>query len=182
MSLVCCVAGIPGSGKSTLGRALAVELGATLLDQDTATNPLLAEIARLVGAGDDWDHPALRGSVRQARYACLLDVAAENVLVGRPVVIVAPFTGEVADPVRWAALPERFPGVPVRLVWVAVSAAEAQRRRRARNLPRDAAWVGAGADVMPAPPVPVVPYLAADGAVDPAAEAARLAGGLRSSP
>ena len=43
---VVAVAGVAGSGKSTLGRALAVGLGLPLLDLDAVTNPLLD---RLVG-------------------------------------------------------------------------------------------------------------------------------------
>lgn len=63
---VWCVAGSPGSGKSTLGRAVAARLGACVLDLDTATNPLLAQLAALTGAGDDLDHPSLRGPIRDA--------------------------------------------------------------------------------------------------------------------
>ena len=71
---VVCVAGQPGSGKTTLGVALADRMGAVVLDMDTATNPLIAAIADLIGAGDDWDHPGLGGPVRAARYRCLVDV------------------------------------------------------------------------------------------------------------
>ena len=170
---VCCVAGMPGSGKSTVGRLLAARLGAVLLDQDTATNPLMAQLARLAGAGDDLDHPALRGPVRQARYDCLIDVAVENVGIGSSVVLVAPFTAEVRDPVSWAELGRRFDPVPLRLVWVAVPAAVARDRRRRRNLPRDAAWAASTADADVPPPV--VPHLLADGTADPATEAGRVA-------
>lgn len=170
---VCCVAGIPGSGKSTVGRLLAARLGAVLLDQDTATNPLMAELARITEAGDDLDHPALRGPVRQARYDCLIDVAVENVRIGWSAVMVAPFTAEVRDPASWAELGRRFDPVPLRLVWVDVPAAVAQDRRRLRNLPRDAAW-RTSTTVDDVPP-PVVPHLLTDGTADSATEAGRVA-------
>jgi predicted kinase len=170
---VCCVAGIPGSGKSTVGRLVAARLRAALLDQDTATNPLMTQIARLAGAGDDLDHPALRGPVRRARYDCLRDVALENVGIGSSVVLVAPFTSEVSDRQAWVRFADRFGAVPVRLVWVVVPATVAQERRRRRNLARDAAWAGGStADDVVKPPV--VPHLLADGTADPAAEADRL--------
>src|SRR4051794_1428218 len=91
------VAGPAGSGKSTLGRALAGVTGAVVLDQDIATNPLMAQLALLVGAGNDLDHPALRGPVRQARYQCIVDVEVDNGRLGRDVVMIAPFTAECTD-------------------------------------------------------------------------------------
>ncbi len=172
--VVCCVAGMPGSGKSSLGRLLAARLPAALVDQDTATNPLMAQIARLAGAGDDLDHPELRGPVRRARYDCLIDVALDNVGIGASVVLVAPFTSEVGAPDAWAELEGRFGVVPLRLVWVAVPAAVARDRRRRRNLPRDAAWAKASRTEADAP-LPVVPHLLADGTADPTTEADRLA-------
>jgi len=173
-AFVCCVAGMPGSGKSTVGRLVAARVHAVLVDQDTATNPLMAQIARLAGAGDDLDHPALRGPVRRARYDCLIDVAVENTGIGSRVVLVAPFTSEVSDPDAWAEFTGRFGAIPLRLVWVAVPAAVARDRRRLRNLPRDAAWAPASGTESDAP-LPVVPHLLADGTADPATEATRLA-------
>ncbi len=167
--MVCCVAGLPGSGKSTLGRALAARLGAAVLDQDVATNPLMARIAELAGAGDDLDHPALRGAVRRARYECLLDLGVDNARIGRPVVMIAPFTAEVSTVEAWAGVTRLFRPVRVFLVWTAVDPAVAWERRRRRNLPRDRAATGPSVEVVPA-----VPYVGADGAADPAAEARRV--------
>ncbi|WP_157695216.1 AAA family ATPase [Nakamurella panacisegetis] len=172
--IVYVVAGPPGSGKSTLGRALAQHTGAVVLDQDVATNPLMAQLARLVGAGDDLDHPGLRGPVRDARYECLLDLAADNTGIGRDVVMIAPFTRECSDPVAWDRLSAQVGGAQVQLVWVTVSPEIALARRVARNLARDrTAQPGV---VPPAVPPPVVDHLAASGSADPEAEAVRVAG------
>jgi len=167
------VAGPAGSGKSTLGRALAGVTGAVVLDQDIATNPLMAQLAVLVGAGDDLDHPALRGPVRQARYQCLVDVAVDNGRLGRDVVMIAPFTAECADQQAWLQLTRQLAPAQVCLIWVTVPPEVALARRIRRNLARDAA---AGTAAVPAPaPDPVVEHLSASGSAEPQGEAARIA-------
>lgn len=177
---VWCVAGPPGSGKSTLGRAVAARLGACVLDLDTATNPLLAQLAALTGAGDDLDHPSLRGPVREARYRCLTDLAADNVQAGRSVVLIAPFTREVTNPGAWRQLADRLRPVPPVLVWVAVSPAVALLRRQRRGHPRDrSAAVLTDQAVAAEFRRPVVDHLLADGTAPTDAEAVRLAGLLR---
>lgn len=165
------VTGHPNSGKSTLGRALAAEVGAAVLDQDVLTNPMLAEVARLVGAGEDMDHPGLPGSVRAARYGCLLDTARDNLDIGRSVVLVAPFTDEVFDTGAFARLVERLWPALARVVWVEVPPEITAARRRHRNLPRDAA----GTRQSRPTGRPVVPHVLADGTADSAGESARLA-------
>ena len=175
-----CVAGVPGSGKSTFGRELARLRRAVLLDQDTATNPLLARIAALVGAGDDLDHPALGAEVRSARYRCLIDVAVENLALGTDVVIVAPFSREVADAGAWREMTELLDPAGVCLVWVKVPPEVAVERRRARGLPRDVAANLSDHDRRVAA-APVVAHVVADGTFDPAQEAGRVARIARSS-
>lgn len=167
------VAGPAGSGKSTLGRALAGITGAVVLDQDIATNPLMAQLALLTGAGDDLDHPALRGPVRQARYQCVIDVAVDNGRLGRDVVMIAPFTTECADRQAWLELTRQLAPAQVRLIWVTVPPEVALARRIRRNLARDtlAGTVGSG----PPAPTPVVDHLAASGSAEPQGEAGRLA-------
>jgi predicted kinase len=172
-----CFAGPPGSGKSTLGRAVAARVGACMLDLDTATNPLIAHIAALTGAGDDLDHPSLRGAVRSARYRCLTDLAAENVRVGRSVVLVAPFTREGADAEAWQQLAHAMsPAVPF-LIWVDVPPAVALQRRQQRRLARDrTASLLTGHELGAEFPRPVVDHLLANGAAPTEVEAERLAG------
>lgn len=136
------VTGPPGSGKSTLGAALAVATGAALLDQDVVTGPLVAVLADLVGAGDDLDHPGLRGPVRDARYAAVLDTAAAQLGAGLDVVLVAPFTREVSGAEAWSALVRRLRSDGARhvdLVWLDCPPDVLLDRLRSRGAARDRA-------------------------------------------
>ena len=172
-----CFAGPPGSGKSTLGRAVAARIGACLLDLDTATNPLIAQIAALTVAGDDLDHPSLRGAVRDARYRCLTDLAAENVQVGRSVVLVAPFTREGADAEAWQQLAQAMSPAAASLIWVDVPPAVALQRRQQRGHARDqTASSLTGQGLVGEFPRPVVDHMLANGAAPTKVEAERLAG------
>ena len=140
MSRALLVAGPAASGKSSLGRVLARRLHGAVLDQDVLTNPLVAVVASLVGAGDDLDHPRLRELVRDARYDCLLDSAGLQLRCGTPAVLVAPFTSETRDPERWEAVERRLRAsgaTAVHLVWLEASAQLLERRLRLRAAPRD---------------------------------------------
>ena len=166
------VAGPPGSGKSTFGAALARSWPAVLLDQDTLTNPLMSRIGELVGGGDDLDHPAFRGPVRQARLDCVLGAARDNLGLGWSVVLVAPFTAELADPSRFRQVFGSLAGnAAVQLIWVTVPEDVARERRRARGLSRDLA-ADLGAPRTPA--VPTVAFVEVNGAAESAVEVRRV--------
>ena len=88
--------------------------------------------------------------------------------------MIAPFTREGQDPQAWAALVRQFQPTPVHLVWVTVPPEVALARRINRNLARDRK--AQGQQALPSVPDPVVPFLAADGAAEPRAEARRVLG------
>jgi predicted kinase len=161
------LSGAPASGKSTLSRVVARELGAAVIGQDVATAPLVEVVQRLVGI-DDLDDPRLAGLTRGARYRVVLDLAVDNLAAGVPVVLVAPFTAERADPTAWAATHDRLVaagGTPL-LVWLRLQPAEVLRRLRERGAERDAAKLVDQAayldKVATACDPPVVPHLALD--------------------
>ena len=156
------VAGRARSGKTTIGRALAQHIGATLLDQDVLTNPLMSQIARIAGVAEhDLDHPALTaGPIRRARYQCLVDAAVDNISIGRPAVLVAPFTQEIRDRKKWSETFADLGDAPMTLVWVTVPPEVAERRRRARGLPRD---VAANLDDRKTLVAPAVDHIPVDG-------------------
>jgi predicted kinase len=132
--------GPPASGKTTVGRALARHLGAALVDQDTATAPLTAVVAELVGV-DDLDDVRLAGPTRAARYETVAALAEDNLRAGTPVVVVAPFTAERRDLAAWDKLEVRLRaagGFPL-LVWLRVEPEVIVARLRVRGEERDTA-------------------------------------------
>jgi sugar-phosphatase len=133
------LAGPAGSGKSTLGRALATRRGAVLLDLDTVTNPLLDALGPVVAPDGHWNDPHRRDQLRPARYATLLAVAADQVV--DELVLVAPFTAELRGGSEWSSLLAAVAPVVPRVVWLDGSVALYEERRTARGESRDRAPV-----------------------------------------
>jgi predicted kinase len=156
------IGGPPATGKSTLATALAPEMGAALLDLDAATGPLTRVVSGLIGVRDLED-PVLAGLTRDARYDTLLQLADANLRAGLPVVLVAPFSRERAEPSAWAATARRLATDPT-MVWLYLPPQELIRRLTRRALSRDEdkirdpATFLTGLDLEP----PVVPHLALD--------------------
>jgi predicted kinase len=132
------VSGPPASGKSTLATAVAARLRAALLDQDVVTGALTKVVGDLVGT-HDLDDPALAARTRSARYESVIATAAHNLRAGTPVVVVAPFTAERADPAAWHTVRDRLldAGGRPALVWLRLPAEELVRRLRSRCAARD---------------------------------------------
>lgn len=161
------VAGAAGSGKSTLGRTLARELGVALLDLDTLTNPLLdGAFAPLLG-DTHWNDPALRDTVRPARYAVLRAAIADQVSAGDGAVAVAPFTAELAGGEAWDRLVEACGEEPC-VVWITADPELLARRRAGRAVDRDAHAMDAPIDP------PRVPHLRIDAALTTAQQLNRV--------
>jgi sugar-phosphatase len=149
------VAGRAGTGKSTLGLALARATGSVLLDLDTLTNPLLDLLH-----GDSpghWNDDDRRSVVRPARYAALRAVAASQVLLGLDVVLVAPFTAELAGGPEWQQLCAALAPATPTVVWLHAPDDVLAARVRGRAEPRDARERAVVAVVPPR-----VPHLAVD--------------------
>ena len=161
------LSGAPGTGKSTLGTALAPRLGAALLDLDVATGPLTTVVSELIGATDLSD-PRIAGLTRTPRYETLFALAEDNLRAGMPVVLVAPFTTErTAD--GWSGVARRL-SAPV-LVWLHLPDAELVARLQRRNAARDSAKTAEPPAYLDAIDrnAPAAPHLALD-ATRPAAD------------
>lgn len=137
------VCGPPASGKSTYARQLAAQLGAVLLDSDTATEKMVR--AGMTGMGlcpDDRDSPAYKTVFREPVYETLFDLAAAN-LDHLPVVIAGPFTRESATPDWPDTLARRFAtSVTVHFVHAApeVRRARLAARGELRDVAKLADW------------------------------------------
>ncbi|HYN68542.1 MAG TPA: AAA family ATPase, partial [Ornithinibacter sp.] len=136
-----CVGGAPGAGKTTVGAFVAAGGGLSLVDLDSVTTALVEAFAASLGTVADLDAPQF-ATLRDARYACLAEVASDNLRAGGSVVAVAPFTTEAADAVAWRERARTWGATRVVLCWLDVDPEEAAARAAARGLPRDLAKAG----------------------------------------
>lgn len=172
------IGGPPATGKSTLATALAPHLEAAVLDLDVATGPLTRVVSELAGL-HDLDDPVLAGLTRDARYDTLLGLAEANLLAGRPVVMVAPFSTERAVPSAWDATTRRLQARAT-MVWLYLPPDELIRRltqralARDENKIRDPASFLTGLDLEP----PAIPHLALDASEPTAALVSSVLGHL----
>lgn len=145
MSLKAChiITGPAGAGKSSHARRLALELGACLIDSDTATERLVRAGLSLAGMDpDDRDSPAYKRVYRDAVYEAMFDLAVAN-LPQIPVVLAGPFTREGGEDDWPARLEQRLGVKPVlHFVWCPVETRRERMIARGedRDLPKLRDW------------------------------------------
>lgn len=177
------VAGAPGAGKSTVAGLLLQRLWPVpaLLDKDVLFAGFVAQVQRAYDRppgereGDWYD-----AHVKAHEYGGMTAAAAQIRAAGCPVLLVAPFTGQIRDPGRWQSWVDELGGPAVQLVWVRCDAATLQARLRRRGSPRDTGkladvdrFIARMAPDVP-PPVPHLQVDCRDGAPAPEQQLARL--------
>ncbi|WP_191966911.1 HAD-IA family hydrolase [Microbacterium testaceum] len=132
------VAGTAGSGKSTLGRAIAETLRAPLIDLDSVTTPLLDALPAEALGGGHWLTSPHAPAIRAGRYGALRATAADALSTAGRVVLVAPFTAELAGGAEWEALVAALAPAEPHVVHVDGDPAVLASRRSSRGASRDA--------------------------------------------
>ena len=86
--------GSAGSGKSTIGKKLAAEHHFCYLDKDVVFNTFTGKLLEAHGfSPHDRDGTYYRDTVMDLEYETLLNVANDNLQLGRSVILDAPFVG-----------------------------------------------------------------------------------------
>ena len=138
-------AGHAGTGKSTLAKkALPLIIEKTgedffFLDKDTVYGAYSAHVMELTTRNpNDRDSPYYLENLRDWEYRGLIDIARENLLLGVNVILVGPFSKEIASGKMFN--PEAL-GVPpntnIHIAWIDLDQNEAKRRMEKRGDPRD---------------------------------------------
>lgn len=166
-SFAVAVAGTAGSGKSTLGRALATKLRVPLVDLDAVTTPLLDAVAADL-LEEHWLAGPHAPSIRRGRYAALRAVAADALTTAGGVVVVAPFTRELEGGEEWALLQAALAPAVLRVAHLDGDAELFTARRAERGESRDLHRTEVPART------PAIPVLRIDAELSTAQQLARL--------
>ncbi len=152
MSSVLFLGGPAGSGKTTLGDALAALMQVPHIDFDAATSSVVDDFRT---AHPDDTAADVLSAIRADRYAALRAEIMKTLQTIPRVVVSAPLRQESASQATWQAwiAPIEAAGARVELIWLHLSAAERRHRMSRRGLPRDTPAIATGPEEVPPPEV-----------------------------
>jgi predicted kinase len=98
MTKIVFIAGVAGTGKSTVARAITKRFPSVYLDRDTVAGRYTDKFLAFNGlTPDDRDSTFFMAHCRDVEYEITMDVALENVQLGKNVLLISPFTKELKD-------------------------------------------------------------------------------------
>jgi len=91
--------GLPASGKSTIGKMIASQFNFCYLDKDTVCNKFTGQLLELKGhSPSDRECAFYSDVIMDLEYKTILDIANDNLQLGKSVVIDAPFISYFSNP------------------------------------------------------------------------------------
>lgn len=132
------IAGVAGSGKSTLGRSVAQRLRAPFIDLDSITNPLLDALFGVRNSSaTHWLTTDAGPEIRDARYSALRTVAHDQIATAGLAVVVAPFTAELRGGLEWQQLLAALHPARLAVFYLTGDPSVFESRRATRGSQRD---------------------------------------------
>lgn len=116
------IAGCAGSGKTTVGKELAKQLGFAYIDKDTVTREFTDFILTELGSFEgDRESELYKTKILPVEYRVTFKVCREVLDMGVSVVLTIPFIGQIRDWTKWETIRReaRIPDdVDVKFVWI----------------------------------------------------------------
>ena len=161
------VSGAAASGKTKFAKALAAARNLQIIDLDDTLEIMIASNRSTL---NDLGMEEFLSRMAPERYKDLLERASTHFDEGKSLVIVAPFTKQIADENIWKEMKKPFEdkGVIPKLVWVNIADSLRAARLKGRGLKRDRGKV-ADMDIYLAktnPKPPVFGHVDIDGSKD----------------
>ena len=89
------IGGLPGSGKTHIGKILANDINAVYLDKDTISRDFTEAMLVEIGcSSDDRESELYLAKVRDHEYSTMMKIGMENLELGNSVICSAPFISE----------------------------------------------------------------------------------------
>jgi len=104
------VVGLTGSGKSTVARVIANQLGSCFIDKDTVTKKFTERFMEATYHDpNDRESEFYMRNIRPVQYEVLFDIVRENLEIENNVTMTATFLEEVKDPLFIEKLVKKYP-------------------------------------------------------------------------